>query len=58
MVTYAEYAKAGAYLLLATNFMIAAFALLNNDHKLQFQTESAKKLVFGWGKVYFYTGPL
>jgi hypothetical protein len=48
-VTYAEYAHAGFYPLLAINLLTAAFVLLTfGDHRQAFQTEMARKLVFVW----------
>jgi hypothetical protein len=48
-VTYAEYAHAGFYPLLAINLLTAACVLLAfGDYQQAFQTEMAKKLVFVW----------
>jgi hypothetical protein len=48
-LTYAEYAHAGFYPLLAINLLTAAFVLLTfGDHQQDFQTDRAKQLVFVW----------
>lgn len=48
-LTYAEYAHAGFYPLLAINLLTAAFVLLTfGDHQRDFQTDRAKQLVFVW----------
>ena len=48
-LTFAEYAHAGFYPLLAINLLTAAFVLLTfGDHRQDFQTDRAKRLVFVW----------
>ena len=48
-LTYAEYAHAGFYPLLAINFLTAVFVLLTySEHQQSFQTDTAKKLVLVW----------
>ena len=48
-VTYAEYAHAGFYPLLAINLLTAVFVLMTyGEHQQNFQTDMAKKLVLVW----------
>jgi len=47
--TYAEYAHGGSYPLLATSLITAVFVLITfNEHRPEYQTALAKKLVFVW----------